>query len=66
MKKSKLLLRERLKQKSVLNTYLQCQDCNQRKPDVSETTCPYAEEINNTIVNIVVCDDCCRSRAWDI
>lgn len=50
----------------IVEEYAQCQDCGKRKPDVDETTCPYAEEINEEEVWIVVCDDCRHERAMDI
>jgi hypothetical protein len=45
---------------------MKCQDCDQEKPDVAETTCPYALEINDEEVVIVVCDDCYQERLYDI
>jgi hypothetical protein len=45
---------------------LECQDCHQRTPDVRATTCPYAQDVNNEIVNITVCDDCLTNRAQGI
>jgi hypothetical protein len=45
---------------------LVCDDCGKSTPDVQKTTCPYAEEINDEVVNICVCDDCYQERAWDI
>ena len=47
------------------NKKLICQDCGTDN-NVRETTCPYAEEISNREVQIIVCDDCYRERVWDI
>ncbi len=43
---------------------MKCQDCG--KDGAEETTCPYAQDVNNTIVEIVACDDCYSQRCMDI
>lgn len=43
-----------------------CQDCNTASPSVRETLCPFAAEIHEKAVSIVVCDDCYRERLHDI
>lgn len=45
---------------------LKCQDCGKKNETVSATICPYAEEINDAKVSIVVCEDCYGERAADI
>lgn len=49
-----------------LNTDEPCQDCGERKPDVTCTTCPYAAEIHDIVRYITVCNDCRRERAMEI
>lgn len=49
-----------------LSAGLSCDDCEQVKPDVKKTTCPYAEEINDSIVECQLCDDCYHERCMDI
>lgn len=49
-----------------MNDYLQCDDCEQFKEDVRETTCPFAEEINGEIVHCQLCDDCYSERCMEI
>lgn len=43
-----------------------CEDCEKDKPDVKETTCPYAEEIQAIKVFCTICDDCYKNRCDDI
>lgn len=43
-----------------------CQDCKKAKEDVRDTTCPFAHEIHDSIVNITVCGDCYYERCMDI
>lgn len=45
---------------------LKCDDCKEVKPDVCETTCPFAEEIYNKKVNVTLCKDCYYERCQDI
>lgn len=42
-----------------------CQDCGKEKDDVRERACPFAEEIRDEIVMVVICDDCCHERFLD-
>lgn len=44
----------------------ECQDCGKKDETVHDTTCPYAEEINDSIVKITVCDECYHERCMDI
>jgi hypothetical protein len=46
--------------------WLECDDCKKTKEDVVETTCPYAEEINGSISECKLCDDCYHERCMDI
>ena len=48
------------------NRKLKCQDCGKIDDTVTETTCPYAMEMFNNIVNIVVCDNCYYERVLDV
>ena len=43
-----------------------CEDCGKDKDDVEETFCPFAQEIWDEDVEIVVCGDCYKERAMDI
>jgi hypothetical protein len=45
---------------------LRCQDCEQIREDVTETICPYNADVNNTVIKILVCDNCYQQRADDI
>lgn len=42
-----------------------CDDCGTTE-EVKETTCPYAEEINNETVEVALCDNCYHERCMDI
>ena len=44
---------------------LVCQDCGTTE-GVRETTCPFAEEVNNRIIDITICDKCYHERCMDI
>jgi hypothetical protein len=44
----------------------ECDDCQEIKPDVHRTLCPYAYEINEEKITIYVCDDCYTQRQEDI
>ena len=46
--------------------YLECQDCGKSDETVHETTCPYAEEINDDYVEVTLCDDCYNERCMEI
>ena len=43
-----------------------CEDCGKRGGDVSEGTCPYAEDVNNSTVDATLCTDCYHERCMDI
>lgn len=43
-----------------------CDDCGEDKEDVKETACPYAEEIDDNIIECNLCDDCYHERCMDI
>lgn len=45
---------------------MNCDDCGEDKEDVKETTCPYAEEINDSIIECCLCDDCYHERCMGI
>ena len=40
-----------------------CEDCGE---EGKETTCPYAEEINGTTIEVILCDNCYHDRCMDI
>lgn len=50
----------------MVEKFLTCQDCGKQDETVSETTCPFAEEIHEIIVDITVCKDCYHERCMDI
>lgn len=43
-----------------------CQDCGIENETVTQTTCPFAEEIHGDIIVITVCNDCHQQRCDDI
>ncbi len=43
-----------------------CDDCNKDKEDVKETKCPYAEEINDELIDCQLCDGCYYDRCMEI
>ena len=45
---------------------LKCDDCGKSDRMVEETNCPFAEEINDSIVVCFLCDDCYHERCMDI
>lgn len=45
---------------------LKCQDCGKEDETVREDVCPYEEEINGTIIDIVICPNCYYERCMDI
>ena len=49
-----------------MDELLVCEDCGKAREDAKATTCPYAEEINETIINVVLCGDCHYERSMDI
>jgi len=40
-----------------------CEGCGK---EGYETTCPYAEEIHNTIIKVTLCERCYNERLMDI
>lgn len=49
-----------------MTTYLQCESCGVRKPDVEERICAFYLEINDQAIAEVVCDDCEQEHRYDI
>tara|TARA_R110002126_G_C10451364_1_gene499623 strand:+ start:1929 stop:2078 length:150 start_codon:yes stop_codon:yes gene_type:complete len=47
------------------NESLMCEDCGTSKDAIMEN-CPYAEEICEEIVPVILCDDCYTERCQDI
>jgi hypothetical protein len=45
---------------------LECQDCGLTDETVTRRNCPYAEEINSSIVICDLCPDCYHERCMDI
>lgn len=45
---------------------LTCQDCKKTRQDVSDTTCPYSREVNETELKIRVCSDCYHERVLSV
>jgi hypothetical protein len=43
---------------------MKCDDCESDEGE--ETTCPYAQEINDETVECVLCEDCYHERCMDI
>ena len=46
-----------------------CDDCGvvrSEDVDVRQTFCPYAQEINNSEVEVMLCDNCYHERCMDI
>lgn len=46
--------------------YMECQDCNKVKEDVSYTYCPFVQEIDGEDREIRVCRDCYHERAMEV
>ena len=46
--------------------WIQCEYCQQYKPDVQERACGYSLEIYDTIAMEIVCDDCEQGHRDDI
>lgn len=42
-----------------------CQDCGKKSKEVTKTICPYASEINDKEVEIIVCAECYLERFMD-
>jgi hypothetical protein len=49
-----------------MGDFLKCQDCGKENETVCECLCPYAEDVNEEEIEIVVCDECYRKRSDDI
>ena len=43
---------------------MKCEDCGSE--EANEVTCPYAEEINDEIIECWLCEDCYHERCMDI
>ena len=63
-KSLEMIKRELFETLSKFDLTLECEDCSNEMG--KETTCPFADEIHETVVDIVVCDDCYYNRAEDI
>ena len=57
---------EAKKDESGLSVLLCCEDCGKQDDTVRHDTCPYAEEVNDSHVPIVICPDCYYERLMDI
>lgn len=51
---------------SDLNDLLCCEDCGKQDDTVRNDICPYAEEIDDIDIPIVICPDCYHERCMDI
>lgn len=45
---------------------IKCDDCDQIKPDVVVTVCPYIEEMTGEEVAATLCQDCYSERVQGI
>ena len=45
---------------------LECEDCHCQDSTVTETTCPYQEEVNGITENVTLCSSCYNNRAANI
>ena len=45
---------------------MQCDDCGKYKESVHETTCPFAYEIDDEMVECTLCNECYEERAMNI
>jgi hypothetical protein len=61
--KDTLLASQPVKPKKKLLT---CEDCGTTSEDVTETTCPFAEDVYGEKINIIACTRCVNQRAEDI
>ncbi|CAB4168838.1 hypothetical protein UFOVP581_3 [uncultured Caudovirales phage] len=48
------------------NEFLKCQDCGKQDDTVREDECPFASEVNDSVVEIIICPDCYSERGRDI
>ncbi len=51
---------------SDLSALLCCEDCGKQDDTVRHDICPYASEINDSHIPIVICPDCYYERCMDI
>ncbi len=58
--------KEHLEDSKTLSANLHCQDCGKIGDDVEETICPYADEIDGEVLEVVLCDQCYKNRSDDI
>ena len=58
--------KEHLEDSQTLSANLHCQACGKIGDDVQETICPYADEINGEVLEVVLCDQCYQNRSDDI
>ena len=49
-----------------MSNKLKCQECGKEKPDVEEVICPFNNEINETEIWIVVCENCFENIQMEI
>jgi len=47
-------------------TTIACQDCGIADGSVSRRNCPYDQDVNDKITEVVLCDNCADERARDI
>lgn len=45
---------------------LVCDGCGEQSADVSETLCPYAQDVHNTEIEATLCSKCYTQRCEDI
>ena len=45
---------------------MECDDCGKDKDDTVDTICPYDEEMNESVIECKLCDDCYHERCMDI
>jgi len=47
-------------------THLICEDCGKQDETVRNDDCPYAEDVCDVKIPIVICEDCYYERCMDI
>ena len=45
---------------------LECEDCGKQDETVRIDTCPFAEDINDSIIKVHICPECYYERCMDI
>ncbi|QZI93271.1 hypothetical protein SIPHO075v1_p0048 [Vibrio phage PS65A.1] len=45
---------------------MECDDCGEYKEDAVLTLCPYAQDVDDEVVEVVLCSDCYHERCQDI